>query len=269
MTEPDFATNSQRYAACIEYCGVAYSGWQRQKNAPSVQQAVETAIAKVANHPVSVTTAGRTDAGVHGIGQVVHFDSPSQRQEFNWLRGINTALPKDISLIWCKPVSPDFHARFGARQRSYRYIILNRPIRPSYLSGRVTWYRYSLDVAKMQSAAETLLGTHDFSAFRAAGCQSKNPVKDLRQLSVFQQGEWFWFDVVADGFLHHMVRNLAGVLCKIGTGEESVVWARQVLESGDRTQGGVTFPPDGLYFAEVEYDEKYALPPPPPVCRFW
>ncbi|MBX2867525.1 MAG: tRNA pseudouridine(38-40) synthase TruA [Acidiferrobacterales bacterium] len=269
MNLSETAPPIQRYAACIEYCGVSYSGWQRQKNAPSVQQAVEQAISKVANHPVVVTTAGRTDTGVHGIGQVVHFDSPSQREEYNWLRGINTALPKDISLIWCKSVPQEFHARFGARQRSYRYVILNRAVRPSYLAGRVTWFRHSMDLVKMQSAAGSLLGTHDFSAFRAAGCQSKNPVKDLRQLNVSHHEDWFWFDVIADGFLHHMVRNLVGVLCQIGTGDQPTDWARQVLESADRTQGGITFPPDGLYFAKVEYDEKYRLPPPPAICRFW
>lgn len=259
----------QRYAACIEYCGVEYSGWQRQKNAPSVQAAVENAISQVANHDVTVTTAGRTDTGVHGIGQIIHFDSNSHREEYNWNRGINTALPRDISLIWCKSVAADFHARFSARQRSYRYILLNRDVRPSYLSGRVTWYRNALSIERMQQAAASLLGKHDFSAFRAAGCQSKNPVKELRQLDVHQQGEWFWFDVTADGFLHHMVRNLVGVLCKIGTGEAEITWAKTVLDSRDRKIGGVTFPPDGLYFAKVDYDPKYRLPPPPPVCQFW
>jgi len=269
MSDDSLAPAAQRYAACIEYCGVEYSGWQRQKNAPSVQAAVEQAISQVANHDVTVTTAGRTDTGVHGIGQTIHFDSTSQREEYNWLRGINTALPNDISLIWCKPVADDFHARFGALQRSYRYILLNRPVQPSYLSGRVTWYHNSLSIDRMQQAAVSLLGTHNFSAFRAAGCQSKNPVKALRRLDVCQQGQWFWFDLTADGFLHHMVRNIVGVLCKIGTGEADINWARTVMESRDRKVGGVTFPPHGLYFAKVEYDPKYRLPPPPDVCQFW
>lgn len=260
---------AQRYAACIEYCGFHYAGWQLQKNAPSVQAEVERAISEVADHNVRVVTAGRTDTGVHGIGQIVHFDTASQRSQENWLRGVNTSLPDDIALIWTHPVSDDFHARFGARQRWYRYVLLNRAVSPSYLHGRVAWHRFPLSLEPMQRAACDLLGAHDFSAFRAAGCQSKNPVKDLRTLEVNQRGHWIWFDVVADGFLHHMVRNLVGVLCRIGQGEEPVSWARHVLASRDRRQGGVTFPPDGLYLVKVDYDPEHKLPPPPPVCCFW
>jgi len=263
------APTVQRYAACIEYCGLHYAGWQRQKNAPSVQQTLEHSLSRVGDHDIKVTTAGRTDTGVHGIGQIVHFDSASNRKVINWLRGVNTYLPDDISLIWLKPVRPDFHARFGARQRWYRYVILNREVSPSYLHGRVTWYRQSLDIEAMREAARCLLGKHDFSAFRAAGCQSKNPIKEIRELTVEQSGPWIWFDIVADGFLHHMVRNIVGVLAKIGTGEKAVLWSSQVLQSADRTQAGLTFPPDGLYFAQVDYDAEYRLPPPPPVCRFW
>ena len=259
----------QRYAACVEYCGMHYAGWQLQKHAPSVQGEVERALGEVANHDVRVTTAGRTDSGVHGIGQIIHFDTRSKRSEENWQRGVNTELPDDISLIWTQPVSDDFHARFGARQRWYRYVLLNRAVSPSYLNGRVAWYRYPLNLGPMQRAAEEIIGRHDFSAFRAAGCQSKNPVKDLRKLEINRHGDWFWFDAVADGFLHHMVRNLVGVLCRIGRGDEPVSWARYVLESRDRRQGGVTFPPEGLYFAQVDYDPVFRLPPPPPVCRFW
>jgi len=269
MPEQEEGRAIQRYAACIEYCGVHYSGWQRQRNAPSVQQCVEQAVSKVANHSITVTAAGRTDTGVHGIGQIIHFDSPSERDPVNWLRGINTALPKDISLIWTHPVSTDFHARFCARERSYRYIILNRRVRPSYLAGRVTWHRVWLMTDQMQQAADRLLGTHDFSAFRAAGCQSKNPVKTMRKISVQRKGEWIWVDVVADSFLHHMVRNIIGVLCRIGSGEESAEWATTVLQSLDRKKGGVTFQPDGLYFVKAEYDSGFGLPSPPPVCSFW
>jgi tRNA pseudouridine38-40 synthase len=163
----------------------------------------------------------------------------------------------------------DFHARFGALERRYRYILLNREVSPSYLHGRVTWFRWPLDLDRMRRAAASLLGIHDFSAFRAAGCQSKNPVKELRRLDIEQSGEWIWFDVAADGFLHHMVRNLLGVLCAIGQGGAPVEWACQVLESRDRKQGGVTFPPDGLYLEGIDYDARFDLPPAPPACRFW
>lgn len=263
------ASTAQRYAACIEYCGLHYAGWQRQKNAPSVQQTLEHAFSQVADHEIQTTTAGRTDSGVHGIGQIVHFDSPSNRDTNNWLRGVNTHLPSDISLIWVKPVDAHFHARFKARQRWYRYVILNRQVSPSYMHGRVTWHRQSLQLNEMQRAAQYLLGQHDFSAFRASGCQSKNPVKEIRQLTIEQNGPWIWFDVVADGFLHHMVRNIVGVLVTIGEGEMPATWSYEVLQSRDRSQAGVTFPPDGLYFAQVDYDPHYNLPPPPPVCRFW
>ncbi len=259
----------QRYAACVEYCGWRYAGWQRQKHAASVQEAIERAISRVANHPVTVVAAGRTDAGVHACGQFLHFDTPHRRQSVNWLRGVNTWLPDDISLIWTQPVTDAFHARFHAQGRHYRYIMLNREVSPSYLHGRVTWYRWPLSLKTMQSAAESLLGVHDFSAFRAAGCQSRNPVKELRRLDIGQTGHWIWFDVSADGFLHHMVRNLVGVLCAIGQGRERPQWAQEVLMSRDRKNAGVTLPPDGLYFVGADYAPRFGLPPPPPVCRFW
>lgn len=259
----------QRYAACIEYCGSNYNGWQRQKNAPSVQQCVEQAIAQVANHSVSITAAGRTDSGVHAIAQMIHFDSASKRDAINWLRGINTALPKDIALIWIHPVGSDFHARFGVKQRRYRYVLLNREVAPAYLHGIVTWHQAALDLEKMRMATASLLGKHDFSAFRAAACQSRDPVKTITRIEVHQKGEWFWVDVEADGFLHHMVRNMVGVLCKIGAGEAPVSWAAEVLAGKDRKQGGVTFPPNGLYFVAARYDQKFGLPRPPPTCRFW
>lgn len=263
------APTLNRIAACIEYCGANYNGWQRQKNAPSVQAEVEKAISKVANEDITIITAGRTDTGVHGIGQTIHFDTVSQREPYHWLRGVNTYLPDDISLIWTKNVTSDFHARFGARERRYRYIILNRSVSPSYLHGRVTWHPVKLNPDLMRAASTALLGKHDFSAFRAAGCQSKDPVKEIRTLNVSNEGEWIWLDVAADGFLHHMVRNIAGVLMRIGQSLESVEWAREVLISGDRTKAGMTAPADGLYFVSVHYDPKFALPDTPKVCRFW
>ncbi len=258
-----------RLAACLEYCGVGYHGWQRQNHATSVQQAVESAVSRVANQSIDVVVAGRTDTGVHAIGQIVHFDTSSNRIEEQWVRGVNTYLPDDISMIWARPVSQDFHARFSARQRSYRYVLLNRPVRPSYLHGRVTWYRAPLELEPMQEAARQLVGKHDFSAFRAAGCQSKNPVKQVSLISLDQAGPWIWLDIASDGFLHHMIRNIMGVLTRIGEGLEPVQWAREVLNSQDRKTGGVTAPADGLYFVSAQYDKIYNLPAPPEVCRFW
>jgi len=258
-----------RIAACVEYCGVNYCGWQRQSHSPSIQQEVERAFSKVGNETIKVVNAGRTDTGVHGIGQVIHFDTRSERTQNEWLRGVNTFLPDDISLIWTHPVENDFHARYSAKRRSYRYIILNRKVSPSYLNGRVTWYHGPLDLCLMQRAAKDLVGRHDFNAYRAAGCQSKNPVKEVFKLNLDQSGQWIWLDITADGFLHHMVRNIAGVLLRIGARLESVHWARHVLDSRDRKLGGVTAGADGLYFVSVEYDERYGLPSPPDVCRFW
>ncbi len=258
-----------RIAACLEYCGVGYHGWQRQNHAPSVQQAVESAVSRVANQSIDVVVAGRTDTGVHAIGQIVHFDTSSNRIEEQWVRGVNTYLPDDISMIWARPVRQDFHARFSARQRSYRYVLLNRPVRPSYLHGRVTWHRAPLELEPMQEAARELVGRHDFSAFRAAGCQNKNPVKQVSLISLDQVGPWIWLDIASDGFLQHMIRNIMGVLTRIGEGLEPVQWAREVLNSQDRKTGGITAPADGLYFVSAQYDKIYNLPAPPEVCRFW
>ncbi len=258
-----------RLAACIEYCGLHYCGWQRQAHSVSVQQQVENAISKVADQPITVLSAGRTDTGVHAIGQIIHFDTDSERTAKAWLRGVNSNLPNDISLIWTHQVEHDFHARFSVKQRSYRYVIFNRAVSPSYLRGLVTWHYGALDLMLMQRAARDLLGQHDFSAYRAASCQSKNPVKKIDTLTLGQSGSWIWVDIRADGFLQHMVRNIVGVLLRIGARLESVHWAQQVLESRDRTRGGATAVADGLYFVAVEYDAKFGLPDPPAVCRFW
>ena len=234
-----------RIAACIEYCGKNYHGWQRQNHALSVQETVESAISKVANEKIIVVSSGRTDTGVHGIGQIVHFDTTSVRTEFEWTRGVNTFLPGDVSMIWVCPVIDEFHARFKARQRTYRYILLNRETSPSYLDGLVTWHRMPLEIQKMQQAAKLFLGVHDFSAFRSAGCQNKNPVKNVQSVSLERKGDWIWLDITSDGFLHHMVRNIVGVLTRIGEGLENPEWAVGVLKSKDRKCGGMTAPPDG------------------------
>ena len=253
----------------MEYCGRNYCGWQRQKGQPSVQEALEKSISKVANEPVTVITAGRTDTGVHGTGQTIHFDSLANRSNYEWLRGINTFLPEDIAVTWIQPVSELFHARFSAQQRSYRYIILNRRVNPACFNGLVSWYALPLAEDKMAKASQCLLGRHDFSSFRAAGCQSKQPVREVSELVIERQGEWVYLDITADGFLHHMVRNIVGVLVSVGTGKNPVEWCEQVLQLKDRTKGGITSVAEGLYFTAVNYGPDFDLPTPPPKPRFW
>ncbi|KAA3624390.1 MAG: tRNA pseudouridine(38-40) synthase TruA [Proteobacteria bacterium] len=270
MTDiPTNETRASRFAACVSYDGAFFSGWQRQAGTRTVQEAVEQALSFVANHRVGVACAGRTDAGVHATGQIVHFDSAAPRALHGWLRGGNTQLPEGVAIYWVRPVTADFHARFRARRRRYRYIILNQPVRPALFRRQVSWEYRQLDAGRMAEAASCLLGRHDFSAFRAAACQSRNPVKTLYRLEIGALERWIWLDLEADGFLHHMVRNIAGVLIRIGCGERDVGWCETVLDSRDRTRGGVTAPPGGLYLTGVDYDHRYGLPEPPPAPRFW
>jgi tRNA pseudouridine38-40 synthase len=252
-----------RIAAGVEYDGRRFHGWQTQGDERCVQDVVEAALARVADAPIRVSCAGRTDAGVHALAQVIHFDSPAQRPERAWVLGANTALPSDVNLLWAREVSDGFHARFSALSRSYRYLILDRSARSSLLAGRVTWIHRGLDAEAMRLAAEPLLGTHDFSSYRAIGCQAKHPVRTITHLTVRRLGEVIELRVTANAFLHHMVRNIAGVLIAIGRGDHEVGWAREVLELRDRTLGGFTAPPDGLYFERVEYPPEFGLPGEP------
>ncbi len=249
-----------RIAAAVEYDGRPYSGWQIQDGVKTIQDEVEKALSKVADHPVRVVCAGRTDTGVHAASQVIHFDTAAQRSEYSWVRGTNTHLPESICLRWAKPVNDNFHARFMARRRSYRYIILNRPIRPAFLMGKVVWEHRPLDVARMAAAAKYLLGEHDFSSYRAQACQAKSPVRTMHNVDVSRSGEFIYLDVCANAFLHHMVRNIAGVLMSIGAAEKPVEWAKQVLEYRDRTKGGITALATGLYLVRVDYDAEFNLP---------
>jgi tRNA pseudouridine38-40 synthase len=254
-----------RIALGIEYDGSHYHGWQTQQpGVVTVQETLEQALSKVANHPVSAICAGRTDKGVHGFGQVVHFDTEAQRGLHNWLLGVNTNLPFDINVTWVKPVADDFHARFSATGRSYRYLILNRDSRSALLHRRATWIHHPLDQDAMHRAGQGLLGEHDFSSYRAIGCQAKHPVRTLESLSVIRHGDLIELTVSANAFLHHMVRNIAGVLLAVGQGVEGEDYPRRVLEMKDRTKGGVTAPPDGLYFAGVRYPQAYGIPDAPP-----
>lgn len=255
-----------RIALGVEYDGRAFKGWQVQRHGVRTAQGVlEAAVSVVAAETVRTTCAGRTDTGVHATGQVVHFDTSAERLPRNWVLGINVNLPSDIAINWAQAVPDEFHARFSAVARRYSYLILNRPTRSSLQEGRATWTHRPLDAGRMQAAANALLGTHDFSSYRAQGCQAKSPVRTLHAIDVTRRGERVRIDLHANAFLHHMVRNIAGVLIVIGKGERPVDWAGAVLERRDRTLGGVTAPPDGLYLSAVDYPERFSLPAPPPL----
>ncbi len=258
-----------KYAAIVEYDGSQFCGWQIQPHAPSVQQVVETALAYVADEPIRVYTAGRTDTGVHAMGQVIHFETGKQRSNYNWLRGVNTKLPKGVAIHWINPVPDDFHARFSAQSRRYRYILNTRKVPLGIFSDYVSCYPLNLNLKAMQAALNTLEGKHDFSAFRASGCQSKDPVKTLYTLTLDQKDDWIWLDICGDGFLQHMVRNIVGVLLKIGAEERAVGWAKTVLDSRDRKQGGITAKPNGLYFVQASYAKKFGLPERMMSPKFW
>jgi len=257
------AAGFSRIALGLEYKGARYRGFQRQSaSVPSIQGYLEAALSKVAGGaPVSILCAGRTDASVHSSGQVVHFDTTVERSLHAWIMGANMNLPNDISVTWAKVMPAHFHARFSAMARRYRYVIYNDPIRPAHMAEEVTWNHRPLDVARMREAALALVGTHDFSAFRATRCQAKSPVKTVHHLQLIEHGRFIVLDIRANAFLHHMVRNIAGVLMTIGAGERPPEWAREVLERGDRHSGGVTAHPYGLYLVQVDYPEEFELPP--------
>lgn len=255
------APGVSRIALGIEYKGARYRGWQRQESGvPSVQAALEKALSQVAAEPVSLMCAGRTDAGVHASGQVVHFDTRVERPLKAWIMGGNANLPPDISVTWARVMPAEFHARFKAFARRYRYVIYNDPIRPAHLAEEVTWNHRPLDVARMREAATHLVGTHDFTSFRAVQCQAKSPVKTVHHLEVIEHGRFIVIDVRANAFLHHMVRNFAGVLMTIGAGEREPDWVAEVLAARDRRAGGVTAHPYGLYLVQVEYPQEFELP---------
>ena len=249
-----------RIAVGIEYAGGRYAGWQRQQHAPSVQAEVETALGRVAAHPVAVICAGRTDAGVHALGQVIHFQTTATRELRSWVLGANANLPNDIVVRWAAAVSDEFHARYSALSRSYRYIVLNRATRPAVDAGRVGWVLRPLDVERMRRGAACLLGQHDFSAFRASQCQAKSPVRTLLALAIDRDGDRIHFTVTANAFLHHMVRNLVGTLLPVGLGERAPEWVAEVLERRERAQAGVTAAAGGLYLESVRYPEAFGLP---------
>jgi tRNA pseudouridine38-40 synthase len=249
-----------RYALGIEYDGAAFCGWQRQSHAPSVQLSVEKALSVVADHPVIVICAGRTDTGVHARGQVVHFDSLSERSDRQWMLGINSNLPVAVRVLWIRAVDDSFHARFTAFSRSYQYSILNRWVRPAIGAAYYGWCRDELDAKRMHGAAQVLLGKHDFSAFRSAGCSAQHAIREVTEISVDRQKDIVKIDITANAFLYHMVRNIVGSLIVVGLREKSSQWFTEVFQGGDRKLGGVTAESQGLCFMQVRYDPKYKLP---------
>ncbi len=246
-----------RVALGIEYDGSHFNGWQTQLGVRTVQETLEKALSKVADQPISVICAGRTDSGVHGLEQVVHFDTTANRLPRSWIFGTNCYLPNDVNVLWATPIDPSFHARFSAIQRHYRYIILNRPVRSAVHAKRMTWFYTPLEIIRMQEAAQFLIGEHDFSSFRAEACQAKSPIRTITRLEISKYEKQVWIEVSANAFLQHMVRNISGVLMTIGTGKEHPIWAKQVLESRNRTKGGITAPPDGLYLQSVDYKDNF------------
>jgi tRNA pseudouridine38-40 synthase len=251
-----------RIALGIEYEGASFNGWQTQADRRSVQDALETALGALAEVPVSTICAGRTDAGVHAVDQVVHFDTAVARPLSAWVRGTNRSLPSSISVRWAREVGEEFHARFGALRRTYDYWILNDAVRSPLAHGRATWVFRPLDTGLMQRAAMTLVGTHDFTSFRSAECQAASPVRELQRLDVERFGRWIRIRATANAFLHHMVRNIGGTLVAVGMGRQSPEWVRDVLSARDRSIAAPTLAAAGLYLARVEYDARFELPAP-------
>lgn len=258
------------YAACVEYDGAAFHGWQAQKhNVCTVQETVEAALSRVADQPVAIVTAGRTDTGVHATHQVIHFTTEVERDEFAWCRGTNRFMSDDVRIRWVVPVAEDFHARFSALSRSYRFVIYNHSIPSAVFRQYVTHEYRELTFERMRVAAQILQGEHDFSSFRAAGCQAHSPVRCIESIVLQKQDHWIWFDVTANAFLQHMVRNIAGCLIEVGCGKRETEWIEHLLEVRDRTKGGITAAPYGLYLTGVGYPDHFRLPSASRDIAFW
>lgn len=254
----------KRIALGVQYDGKLWHGWQTQPAGGTVQDTLEAAMKRFALVDIDTTCAGRTDAGVHALEQVVHFDTGLDREMFSWVRGVNAFLPSSIAVRWARDVTMDkvdqFHARFSATARTYHYVIYNHPVRSPLLAGKAGWVFRPLDIGPMRTAAEYLLGTHDFSSFRAAECQAKSPVKTMREIRIERRGDMITVTLTADAFLHHMVRNIVGSLIVVGNGNQPPSWLKEILECRDRSRAAPTFMPDGLYLARIAYDAKWQLP---------
>ncbi len=258
-----------RIALGIEYDGSAYAGWQTQRRLRTLQNITERALASIAAEPVSLTCAGRTDAGVHACGQVAHFDTHARRSTRAWVLGANSELPQDVSICWALPVPAHFHARYCAEARTYRYIILNRLARAALAASRATWIHRPLDHERMAQAAQALVGEHDFSAFRSAECQARSPIRRMERIAVERHDDWVLIEATANAFLHHMMRNIAGLLIAIGRGDAAPGRAQEVLAGRDRARSAATAPPQGLYLLSVRYPAAFALPPPRRGTALW
>lgn len=244
----------------LEYDGARFCGWQTQPSGCGVQDHLEAALRHIAGERVETVCAGRTDSGVHALAQVVHFDTAAARPDSAWVRGVNASLPAALAVLWAREVDGEFHARYAALNRCYRYVLLNRAVRPAAGHGRIGWFHLPLDLEPMREAARLLVGEHDFSAFRAAECQSRSPVRDLRRLDIERHGDYVVFEVCANAFLQHMVRNLVGALVYVGKGRHRPDWVGEVLAGRDRAAAAPTFDPAGLYLAQVDYDAAWGLP---------
>jgi tRNA pseudouridine38-40 synthase len=261
------ALELKRFALALEYDGRAFNGWQVQPDVATIQGEMERAVGKMAGHTLRVHAAGRTDAGVHATRQIVHFDTATKRPITAWVRGVNSFLPDGIAVLWAQEVPNEFHSRFVATARHYRYLLLQHAVRPSLMAGKVGWTHQSLDLAEVVKASQFLVGEHDFSSFRAAECQALSPVKQLLKVDIGQHGDLLYFDFSATAFLHHMVRNIMGALLHIGKGSESADWLPWLIAQRNRKVAPPTFMPDGLYLTGVTYPEKFNLPTEP-VQRF-
>lgn len=257
-----------RIALGLAYDGSRFCGWQTQPSGGAVQDHLERALAEIAGHPVRVTAAGRTDAGVHAVAQVAHFETEAARPETAWVRGTNALLPEGVAVQWAVPVADGFHARFTATGRSYRYVLYNHPVRPALAAPYVGWFHLPLDEERMQQAAAHLVGRHDFSAFRAAECQARTPVRTLSRATLVRRGPYLVFDFTADAFLHHMVRNIVGALVYVGKGRHSPGWIAELLASRDRARGAPTFAAQGLYLTAIHYPPEWTFPPFAPMMPF-
>jgi tRNA pseudouridine38-40 synthase len=249
-----------RWALGISYLGQAYDGWQSQPSGRTVQDRLEAALSQFAAQPIDTICAGRTDAGVHGLMQVVHFDTDVEREPFSWVRGTNSFLPPDIAVQWAQPVPDAFHSRASAIARRYAYVLLESPVRPSLESGRAGWVFRPLDESLLRDAASRLLGEHDFTSFRASACQARSPVKTMRRIDIARRGPYWRFEFEANAFLHHMIRNIMGCLVLVGQGQKPPAWMDEVLAARDRDAAAPTFSPDGLYFLGPVYEARWGLP---------
>lgn len=257
-----------RIALQVEYDGSQYYGWQSQPGLRTIQEAVERAIGKVADEEISISCAGRTDTGVHATQQIVHFDTQKERSTRSWIHGTNSFLPKDVCVRWGKEMPDTFHARFSAVSRAYRYVIFNAPVRPALMRSNLTWQYRQLDHRLMHDAGQYLLGELDFTSFRSVECQSKTPMRNVTSLNVTRHHDFVVIHIQANAFLHHMVRNIAGVLMSVGAGKKPVDWVQDVLSAKDRRKGAETAPPYGLYLTQVVYPDEYGVVNTPTMLPF-